>query len=320
MTDSKPVSRQWNWRPALIGVIIGAAIIVIIVVAFLGYFLRWSWIGFTEYTKPSDLTVPAKTLWDWLQLLIVPFLLVTIGWAIQRAERQRTERQAQTEREIAEDRQREAALQTYLDRMTELLLSRTLSRQNVDDPVKIVARARTLTTLSTLDGKRKGLVVRFLYELGLLTGSEPILSMSGADLSRADLAGAVMPGINLHDANLRQSLLLGCKLPEADLSGASLIGANLGFANLSKANLRKTGMYDFAAELVQRLASAEQMVMEKLGGEGTGIRSTEPILPDADLMFANFKEADLREMRVRDSQLEDATLDGAIMPDGTKHA
>src|SRR5213592_265877 len=52
-----------------------------------------------------------KTLWDWLQLLIIPAVLAGGGlWFNQmqkNREQQAIEQQAKTEREIAEDNQRE---------------------------------------------------------------------------------------------------------------------------------------------------------------------------------------------------------------------
>jgi hypothetical protein len=87
-----------------------------------------------------NLNVPGlrgKTLWDWLQLLIIPAVLAVGGYLFNyttsRNERQATEQRAQvereaaskrdqTERDIASDNQHEAALQAYIDKISELLL------------------------------------------------------------------------------------------------------------------------------------------------------------------------------------------------------
>ena len=60
-----------------------------------------------------------KTLWDWLELLVIPVFLAGGAFYLNRSERA-------VEREIATDRQQEVALQTYLDRMTDLLLGEKL--------------------------------------------------------------------------------------------------------------------------------------------------------------------------------------------------
>jgi hypothetical protein len=51
------------------------------------------------------------------------------------------------------------------------------------DNLSSVARARTLTTLSRLDGSRKGSLLQFLYESGLIYKDKPVLNLSGADLT-----------------------------------------------------------------------------------------------------------------------------------------
>ena len=81
--------------------------------------------------------VGGKTLWDWLQLLIVPLALAVIGFvfSIQQANRQDAieakrahqaqmleDQRAQAEQEIQAKRTEQATLQAYLDQMGTLLL------------------------------------------------------------------------------------------------------------------------------------------------------------------------------------------------------
>ncbi len=60
-----------------------------------------------------------KTIWDWLQLLIIPAVLAVGGYlfnySTSRNERNAADRQNQAEREITEDNQREAALQVCMN-------------------------------------------------------------------------------------------------------------------------------------------------------------------------------------------------------------
>jgi hypothetical protein len=98
----------------------------------------------------------------------------------------------QTERDIAADNQRENALQAYLDILSELLLHENLRNSSEDEegqkiarvrtlldlrgvPIRSgpmeaqkIARVRTLTVLQRLDAKRKGSVLRYLHESGLI--------------------------------------------------------------------------------------------------------------------------------------------------------
>jgi hypothetical protein len=66
------------------------------------------------------------------------------------------------------DNQREAALQAYLDKMSELLLEKHLRDLAEEDEVWKIARIRTLTVLRKLDGERKGDVIKYLQEAGLI--------------------------------------------------------------------------------------------------------------------------------------------------------
>ena len=191
-----------------------------------------------------------KTLWDWLQLLIIPAVLAVGGYLLnyttsrnerqateQRAqvEREAAEKRAQTERDIASDNQREAALQTYIDKISELLCERNLRESQPEDEVQIIARVRTLTTLPRLDATRKGSVIQFLYESQLISKNKNIIDLGGANLSRANLSRANLNGANLNGANL-----LEADLSNATFIGADLSGANLGGANLLSINLKSS--------------------------------------------------------------------------------
>lgn len=77
------------------------------------------WTGFGAYTNPKGEYVRAKTLWDWMDLLIVPIALAIGAWFLNKSEKNReliVERQrAELEREIETDRQRQGLLESYLD-------------------------------------------------------------------------------------------------------------------------------------------------------------------------------------------------------------
>jgi hypothetical protein len=112
-----------------------------------------------------------KTLWDVLQLLIVPFALAVIGilFTIQQNARQEQieNQRAKVDREIEDTRAEQALLQSYLDQMGALLLDRNLRAADEDSNVRNVARARTLTTLAALnDPRRKQKALRFFKVLG----------------------------------------------------------------------------------------------------------------------------------------------------------
>jgi uncharacterized protein YjbI with pentapeptide repeats len=176
-----------------------------------------------------------KTLWDLLQLLVVPLALAVIGFwfaAQQDARQQHIENQrADAERELAELRAQDEALQAYLDQMSSLLFNGELRTSEADSEVRTLARARTLTVLGRLDPTRKSAVLQFLVEAELVQrveGRGPIIRLSGANLSGARLSQGTLGELS------SVSLSRLYNLRGADLSGADLSGANLSKANLSK--------------------------------------------------------------------------------------
>ncbi len=309
----------------------------------------WSWSG-----------LGGKTLWDWLQLLgalATPIVVAMLGALFARREREREERQRQadaqrdglhrqTEREIAEDRAREAVLETYLDAMSELLIDKHLGKSEAEAGTKDVARARTLTALRRLDGERKGTLLRFLYESDLISdvkgdeGQEEVvtnqaaINLSGADLSaaylhlaelsRANLSETHLNGANLSDANLYDANLSGANLSRASLFGANLTDANLSDANLSGADL--SGAYLRLANLSGANLSGANLSDANLSGTNLSgadlddANLNDANLFDADLSGADLVGADLRNAKLTDEQLAQAiSLEGTIMPDGSKH-
>jgi uncharacterized protein YjbI with pentapeptide repeats len=251
-------------------------------------------------------TVWGKTLWDWLELLVVPIVLalVAVWFSAQerRDDRDAADKRAQIDREIATDRLQEAALQAYYDKMTELLLKENLREAPAGEEVISIARSRTRATLRSLDNVRKGLLVEFLHEARLIEKENPIIRLGGADLTGIELMGTALSGANLSGANLN-----GANLSAADLSKAKLSGCDLSAADLSQADLSNASL------------SGVLLADARLNGAH---------LPKANLIGADLKEADLRGARLEEAILRGAisttpqqlakvkSLKGTTMPDG----
>ena len=210
--------RRFLWR-ALLGVVLAALITILIG----GYVFNWQWTGFS-----------GKDLWDWWQLLIWPVTVAIVGFVFNMKQTETSlkvsERQHQTDLHIAEERQQEEALQTYLDHMSELLLEKNLGTSPPRSSACELARARTLTTLSQVGRIRKGVLLQFLHESHLIDGSIPVVDLRGADLSNAELQGA-----DLREACLSGTNLTGANLVGANLSGARLTGARVTPGQLASA-------------------------------------------------------------------------------------
>ncbi len=242
-------ARFLSWWITYWKVISIIAIIAFIVFIIVAYKLNLEWVGFnggypkeiaknvpvkTDFGKKlGDLEKPQKkTLWDWLQLLIIPVSL-SVGAAWFNARQNH-------DLEIAIDNQQETELQGYFDRMTDLLLNHRLRTSKAGYEVQNIARARTVTVLSHLGPKRTRSVLLFLYESGLLNRSKPIITLYEVDLRYVNLSGKNLCSVNLSNTDLRYANLSGANLSNADLSGANLSYVDLDNADLTKANLSDT--------------------------------------------------------------------------------
>ncbi len=175
------------------------------------------------------------TLWDWLNLLIVPAALAVGGFLLNRAQRER-------ELEIARQRAQDAALQAYLDHMTQLLIKENPHELLSNDKVREVIHARTLHVLEQLDESRretprKRALLQFLYKTDLIPGRPRAFSGSFSILFAANLKGTDLKEIGLERAYLKGANLTGATLHGADLRGADLTDANLTDADFTGANL-----------------------------------------------------------------------------------
>ena len=267
-----------------------------------------------------------KTLYDFLQLLIVPLALAVIGlWftAQQDARQQQIANQrAASDRQIEEQRAQDAALQAYLDQMSTLLLEKDLRDSEAGSEVRTLARARTLTVLRRLDGARKGSVMQFLAESGLINKDRSVLDLTGADmheaiLNDADLSGTELSGLDfnpppydgpaqLFGTNLSDADLSHAILGATDLHNAKLLRADLSYANLGEAYLRGADLS--GADLSNALLHKTLLY--------------DPRFPEdaADLSGADLSNAYLKGATVTEEQLEQAeSLQGATMPDGQKY-
>jgi hypothetical protein len=228
---------SWRGLALLLGLFI-VAVLLLAALILAGY--PYPWTGFGAPINTSDTAAPYKTLWDWLELLIIPATLLLGGYLLNLADKRRDDARAtrdlQEDREIAEQRTQETALQTYLDQMARLMLENSLSSTPTPE-AKDVARVWTLTVVRRVDAERKGIVLQFLHESKLLQRGSPIVNLTYADFSGAGLDWAELSGADLSWANLA-----GAELSRANLRGANLCGTDLRRANLDGADLSETDL------------------------------------------------------------------------------
>jgi uncharacterized protein YjbI with pentapeptide repeats len=265
---------------------------------------------------------PGKTLWDWLNLLGVLAIpaVVGLGAAWYTAQQGKVNDRENT------DNQRENALHTYIDKMSDLLLHEKLRESQLEDEVRKIARVWTLTVLPRLDDKRKGSVLQFLHEAKLIDKGKSIVILDGADFSHANLRDAYLDSASLSRANFsqadfRQAWLQEADLTYANLEGADIRGSRLRGADLSRARLSNINMSGISilgkaimSDAVLRganMSNSDLRGVDLNGAELTGANLSDAYLRQANLCNADLSEANLRNARLWDADLSRANLEGA---------
>jgi uncharacterized protein YjbI with pentapeptide repeats len=238
--------------------------------------------------------------------------------------------------DLADQRAQAEALQQYFEKMTELVREHKLrTRPQRYDEVRILARAQTLTVLRGLDPTRMRVVLEFLRELRLinrnatvLRGLEPTRKQAATEFLR-ELRSVIMNEhklesvrvyprvVGLRSADFTDAYLRGIQLISTDrkeavsLEGAILQGADLRWADLERADLRGADMRD---------ACLSGACLRGVDLDDSGETKRPADLSGVNLSGANLQGANLSGAKVAKEQLEEAkSLQGATMPDGSKH-
>jgi uncharacterized protein YjbI with pentapeptide repeats len=250
----------------------------------------------------SYLGFRGKTVWDWLPIgiaFLIPLVIALGTWRITTEQGTLEDQRAQAERELAEQRAQDEALQAYLDQMTSLLLEKNLRESEKGSEVRILAQARTATVIQALDGDGNRNVIRFLKEArltGNIYGETPsaISLLTRTDLQGARLEGADLSGIDLaytilDDAHLRGTApewLPSASLAKADMSRTYLEDCNLVGATLDNAILRDAYLY--GANLSSATLKDADLSGANVGGA---------VVKSADLTGADLTATNLRSER-----------------------
>jgi Pentapeptide repeats (8 copies) len=302
----------------------------------------------TTTTTPQD----AKTLWDWLSLLGVPFSLVILGFILQQLQQSRAEQQAKAEKvsaeqkaktekeiaeqqvkaekEIVESNQRDEALQNYLDRLSELLIDKNLiataikprhydkKQTESSQPLLTLEEEGSLNAASDVIRARTLFLLRRLGEDRERKGDVIRFLIEAEVISKLklNLRGANLMGVHLNSANLMGANLVYANLMSANLFCANLMGANLNSVKLVGANLVGANLNS------ANLNSANLMGANLVGANLVGANLNSANLMSANLMSANLNGANLSGADLSgakdwtEAQLAEAKLNGTILPEG----
>jgi uncharacterized protein YjbI with pentapeptide repeats len=247
------------------------------------------------------------TLRDWLPIvgaLLIPVMIAAGTWGITWQQSKIEDQRAAAERELAEQRAQDEALQAYLGQMSSLLLEKDLRASEEDSEERTLARARTVTALRRLDSAHNRDVLQFLRE-ARLAPSPKLHNLGGSKISIIRLDQTNLSEVELRGANMDSFDLAGTDLSGADLRGAYIAWSVLHETNLKDANLRGADLHG-NTDLSQADLSNANL--------------SEANLSNADLRGANLTDAVLSGAKVTDEQLAEAkSLEGATMPNGQKY-
>ncbi len=238
---------------------------------------------------------PGKSLWDYLDVFVIPTfsalsVALLVFW-LEATARTREKIMTEDRNKQLEQERSEETVQRYFDRITETLLDDGVAaclladvptRDNMLQAPRMAARrslvrARTLSALRGLahDGERKGAVIMFLLETGLIEGL--LISLEGAELY-----GLSLESVDLRSIQLERASLALARLTEVDLSHSNLSEANMMFSNLYKS----------------------KFISSILAGCN---------LNNANLHFTDLRNADLSEASLLGADLTFSNLEGAVL-------
>lgn len=227
----------------------------------------WRWTGLGE-----------KKGWDIVTSLSIPLIVFGGGILFNYLN-------GKQQQEVAEQKQKDELLKTYINDMKGFLLDEkhSLKKSKENDEIRSIARTITLTTLTQLnsnqdeqrskEGKynqRKGLIMQFLFESDLIGTHDkaPIISFYKADFNFVELGGASFLFANLGFANLYGANLYNAELSVAELYDVNLARANLTGARFQASNLREANLL-YANLTTANLAGADLLYARIYGANLT---------------------------------------------------
>jgi uncharacterized protein YjbI with pentapeptide repeats len=188
------------------------------------------------------------------------------------------------------NQQRQDTLANYLNDISALVLNYDLLKSKPGSAVRALAVARTDTAVRNLDGARKGILIRYLWEAGLIQARNPIVG-----LNKVNLEDGVFRGSYLYAANLATDNLIKANFYRTDAHGTILSWANLSGADLNKANLGcfTIPQWNISLRLLDllRFSSIDCAVLRR--ADLTGAKLQDANLTGANLSWASLAGAHL---------------------------
>ncbi len=195
------------------------------------------WTGFGERVKDSNIE-SAKTLFDWLRIVILPLSLALLGWIYKESEKAK-----QNLKEV--EKNKKAAYQSFIDKIYGLIKDHNLSTNPTTD-TRALAFNYLNNALSELDNLMKGQLVQFLYQCNLID-SDPKLRLVGANfsptnmdaiiLTSAEIRGAYFSDSSIKNAKLSHACFNSCDFSNTDFSGSTVDNTDFSYSKMNGVKL-----------------------------------------------------------------------------------
>lgn len=201
------------------------------------------WTGFGPYDEKVD-GPRGKTLWDWLDLMIIPLTIGFIGFLYKEADQEKSINKQKEKDQLTN-------VDSFFKILTELITKNNLLNNTSNDPNRIIARTRSIQALDEADSERKGQILQFIYESGLIN-LKPILNLNGVNAKKSNLEGIVLRYAEIRGAYFNNSCLkntfldnscfISCDFSNSNFTECSLNNTDLSYTNLSNTNLKNLNL------------------------------------------------------------------------------
>jgi uncharacterized protein YjbI with pentapeptide repeats len=261
-----------------------------------------------------------KTLWDVVQLLLIPLCIGVGSWWFQDFVKSKellaSKNKADQDALASADKANQDALIKYFDQMSDLIRKGLNSEKQ--DSLSAIAQAKTLVLLQSLnsDRKRSRLVIQFL-ETSKLNKGDGVLANS--EISRSDFTRSYLTNIRLFHSNLYRSNLSHAELDGANLTGSILSAADLTNTKLNGSCLDKIHLYTAAIDNTElQNASFKEAFVRDVDFKKTNLLGTD--FSKAILLNVNLQHVQgLKEESLKHSFLCKVTLPQNFQIDGSKN-
>lgn len=222
-------------------ILLGILISILIVIGYWAIYPISSplWTGFGPYDELVN-GPRSKTLWDWLELIVIPFVLSLIAWFLSLSDKKH-----ELERET--DAQHQKTLIDFLEKIHELVVTDRLGDSSCTSDINQLARSYILFVFRALDKNRKAEALQIIYEMKLIN-CMPKIKLHGANLNNSHLESAPLIGVeikgayfknaNFKHANLQNSIFLGSNFCNADFRNSNLTNVDFSYSDLTNANFK----------------------------------------------------------------------------------